>query len=66
MDLSHDVLVVLAKTFGLFWLVGMSIGITAYAFWPSLGQRFNRAARSILDDEQGPLNHSGHREDKSG
>ena len=32
----------------------LSIGITVYAFWPSLGDRFDKAAKSILDDEDGP------------
>lgn len=54
MDLSHDFFVGLAKSFGLFWLIALSIGITAYAFWPSLGGRFDKAANSILDDEDGP------------
>ncbi|KKN00492.1 hypothetical protein LCGC14_1137250 [marine sediment metagenome] len=54
MELSHELLVGLAKSFGLFWLIALSIGITAYAFWPSLGKRFDTAANSILDDEAGP------------
>ena len=54
MDISHDLLVGLAKSFGLFWLIAMSIGITLYAFWPSLGRQFDKAANSILDDEKGP------------
>ncbi len=54
MDLSHEFLVGLAKSFGLFWLIGLSVGITVYAFWPSLGKRFDTAAKSILDDEEGP------------
>ncbi len=54
MDLSHEFYVALSKSFGLFWLIGLSIGITLYAFWPSLGGRFDRAAQSILDDEDGP------------
>ena len=54
MDLSHDSLVVFAKTFGLIYLIVLSIGITVYAFWPSLGPRFDRAAKSVLDDEEGP------------
>lgn len=55
MDISHQTLVIVAKSFGLFYLVALSIGILAYAFWPSLGKRFDRAANSILDDEDGPL-----------
>jgi cytochrome c oxidase cbb3-type subunit 4 len=54
MSFSHEFFVVLAKSFGLFWLVGLSIGITVYAFWPSLRGRFDKAAKSILDDEEGP------------
>jgi cytochrome c oxidase cbb3-type subunit 4 len=54
MDLSHDSLVIFAKTFGLIYLIVLSIGITVYAYWPSLGQRFDRAAKSVLDDEEGP------------
>jgi cytochrome c oxidase cbb3-type subunit 4 len=54
MELSHEFFVGLAKSFGLFWLIGLSIAITVYAFWPSLGRRFDKAANSILDDEEGP------------
>jgi cytochrome c oxidase cbb3-type subunit 4 len=54
MDVDHDTMVAFAKTFGLFYLIALSIGITAYAFWPSLGKRFDRAAKSVLDDEEGP------------
>ena len=54
MDISHDWLVGFAKTFGLIYLIALSVGITLYAFWPSLGKRFDKAAKSILDDEDGP------------
>ncbi len=54
MDISHDWLVGLSKSFGLFYLVALSVGITVYAFWPSLEKRFDKAAKSILDDEDGP------------
>ncbi len=54
MDISHEFLVGLAKTFGLFYLIAMSVVVTLYAFWPSLGKRFDKAAKSVLDDEDGP------------
>ena len=54
MDVDHATMVAFAKTFGLFYLIALSVGITAYAFWPSLGKRFDRAAKSVLDDEEGP------------
>ena len=54
MDLSYDVVAGFAKSFGLFYLIAMSIAVVVYAFWPSLGKRFDRAAESVLNDEDGP------------
>lgn len=54
MDIDHDTLVVLAKFFGLFYLIALSVGVLIYACWPSNRQRFDRAARNILNDEDGP------------
>ena len=53
MDLSHEWFVGFSKSFGLFYLIALSIGLTLYTFWPSLGKRFGKAAKSILDDEDG-------------
>ena len=54
-DTSHAGLVIVAKSFGLVYLVALSIGVAAYAFWPSLAKRFDRAANSIIDDEDKPV-----------
>lgn len=54
MDLTHDLASAIAKSFGLFYLIALSVGITVYAYWPSLSKRFDKAANSILDDEDGP------------
>lgn len=54
MQIDHDTLVGFAKTFGLFYLIVMSVVAVIYAFWPSNSKRFDRAARSVLDDEEGP------------
>ncbi|MCP1167043.1 cbb3-type cytochrome oxidase subunit 3 [Limimaricola litoreus] len=54
MDIPHELFVGFSKSFGLFYLIALSIGITLYAFWPSLKERFDKAAKSILDDEDGP------------
>ncbi|MEX2518258.1 MAG: cbb3-type cytochrome c oxidase subunit 3 [Paracoccaceae bacterium] len=54
MEITHEDLVALSKSFGLFYLIALSVGVTIYAFWPSLGPKFDRAAKSILDDEDGP------------
>ena len=54
MDIDHDTLVVFSKTFGLFFLIAMFAAAVVYAFWPSKKDKFDRAARSVLDDEDGP------------
>ncbi|MGE0652493.1 MAG: cbb3-type cytochrome oxidase subunit 3 [Alphaproteobacteria bacterium] len=54
MDLDHGTLVAFSKTFGLFYLIALSIGAVVYACWPSNRKKFDRAARSILTDEDRP------------
>tara|TARA_R110000868_G_scaffold89630_3_gene249444 strand:- start:157 stop:330 length:174 start_codon:yes stop_codon:yes gene_type:complete len=51
---DHETLVAISKSFGLFYLIALSIGVLIYACWPSNKLRFERAAKSILDDEEGP------------
>ena len=50
----HDDLVWLAKSAGLFYLVGLSIVIVAYVYWPSNKKRFEQAATAILNDDDRP------------
>jgi cytochrome c oxidase cbb3-type subunit IV len=54
MEMTYETTSAIAKSFGLIYLIALSIGITVYAFWPSLGARFDKAAKSVLDDEDGP------------
>ena len=54
MDIGHDTLVAVAKSFGLFYLIAMSIGVVIYAYRPSKKPDFDRAANAILDDEDRP------------
>ena len=54
MTVEHDFLVGLSKSFGLFYLIALSIGVLIYAYWPSNKTRFDHAARSILSDEDKP------------
>jgi cytochrome c oxidase cbb3-type subunit IV len=54
MQIDHDTLVVFAKTFGLFYLIAMFSAAVIYAFWPSKKGEFDRAARSVFNDEDGP------------
>jgi cytochrome c oxidase cbb3-type subunit 4 len=54
MEIDHETLVGFAKTFGLFYLIAMFAAAVLYAFWPAKKDDFDRAARSVLDDEDGP------------
>jgi cytochrome c oxidase cbb3-type subunit IV len=54
MDIDHDTLVMLSKSFGLFYLIALSIGVVLYAYWPSNQKRFDRAAESVIEDEDTP------------
>jgi cytochrome c oxidase cbb3-type subunit 4 len=52
--MSNDFMVWFSKSFGLFYLIALSIGVLIYAFWPSNKQRFDEAAQSILGHEDKP------------
>jgi cytochrome c oxidase cbb3-type subunit IV len=54
MSVDHDLLVGISKSFGLFYLMGLSVAVLIYAFWPSNKPRFDGAARSILEGEDKP------------
>lgn len=51
---SHDTLVFVAKTFGLFYLVALSLIFLVHTLRPSMRARYERAARSIFDGEDRP------------
>ena len=51
----HDDLVWLAKSAGLFYLLGLSILIVAWVYWPSNKKRYEPAAAAILQDDDRPL-----------
>lgn len=52
--MDHDFTVWFSKSFGLFYLIALSVIIVAYAFWPSNKKRFDAAAQSIIGDEDKP------------
>ncbi|MCP8937433.1 cbb3-type cytochrome c oxidase subunit 3 [Alsobacter sp. SYSU M60028] len=52
--MTHDFALWLSKSVGLFWLIGMSLGVLAYTFWPSNQKRFRDAANSVIEDEDKP------------
>ena len=54
MDIAHEDLVWLAKSAGLFYLIGLSVIVLVYVYWPSNKKRFERAAASVLNEEDRP------------
>ena len=54
MEFDHATLVWFSKSFGLFYLIGLSLAVLAYALWPSNKPSFDRAAGSILGEEDKP------------
>ncbi|HRY26307.1 MAG: cbb3-type cytochrome c oxidase subunit 3 [Geminicoccaceae bacterium] len=52
---SHETLVVLAKTFGLFWMMGFFVIVAVLAFRPSRKAAYERVALSILPGADRPL-----------
>ena len=56
MGIDHDTLVGFAKSWGLFYLIAFSIAVLVYVFWPGNSRRFDRAKKSILDEDDKPLN----------
>jgi cytochrome c oxidase cbb3-type subunit 4 len=54
MSVSHEGLVWLAQSVGLFYLVGLSLIVLVYVYWPSNKKRFEQAAEAILHGEDKP------------
>ncbi len=54
MDFDHNTLVAFSKSYGLFYLMGMSVVVLLYAFWPNNRDRFDAAANSIIESEDKP------------
>ena len=54
MTIDHDTLVWLAKSFGLIYLLAMSLVVLVYAYWPSNKRRFDKAAETIFQKEDKP------------
>ncbi|MGB4865106.1 MAG: cbb3-type cytochrome c oxidase subunit 3 [Hyphomicrobium sp.] len=54
MTVDHLDVVYVAKTYGLVFLVAFFVIATVYAYWPSNRQRFEEAAKSVIDDEDTP------------
>ena len=52
--MDQDFGVWFSKSFGVFDLIALSIGIVAYAYWPSNKRKFDEAAQSILGHDDKP------------
>lgn len=52
MELGHDTLAAFAKSWGLFYLMGLFLAAVVYALWPRNRARFERARNSILEDPE--------------
>jgi cytochrome c oxidase cbb3-type subunit 4 len=52
--LDFDTLAWFAQSFGLIYLLALSLFVLLYAYWPSNRRRFDGAARSIFEDEDEP------------
>jgi cytochrome c oxidase cbb3-type subunit IV len=53
-DLDHQSIVHFAKSWGLFYMIALAIGVLIYVFWPSNRKRFEDARKSILDKDDRP------------
>jgi cytochrome c oxidase cbb3-type subunit 4 len=51
MNFDYATLVGFAKSWGLFYLIALGIGVVIYTFRPSNKRRFDKAKNDILDDE---------------
>lgn len=54
MSIDHELLVGLAKQFGLFYLMALAAVILVWTYWPSRKKSHDRAAQSILEGEDRP------------
>ena len=55
MEADHNTFVWFSKSFGLFYLIGLSLIVLVYTYWPANQKPFERAARAVLDDDDKPF-----------
>lgn len=56
MELDYQSVVAFSKSWGLFYLIALAIGVLVYTFWPKNKKRFDQAKKSILDKDDKPWN----------
>lgn len=54
MSWEYEAVVGFSKSWGLFYLIAMAVGVLVYTFWPANKKRFERAKDSILDGDDKP------------
>lgn len=54
MDIDHSTVVAFAKSFGLFYLIALSVAVLVYTFRPSNRKRFDEAAQAVIEEEDTP------------
>ena len=54
MDWTHETFVAVSKSWGLFYLVGLSVAVLIYALWPANHARFTQAKNAILEEDDTP------------
>jgi len=55
MPFDHETVVGFAKSFGLFYLLGMTVICLAWTYWPSNKKGFDEAAKMpLLEEEDRP------------
>ncbi len=52
--MDHQTLVGFAKSWGLFYLIGLAVAVVVYALWPRNRKKFDRAKKSIFDKTDRP------------
>ncbi|WP_299153755.1 cbb3-type cytochrome c oxidase subunit 3 [uncultured Tateyamaria sp.] len=53
MEFDHNFFVGFAKSYGLFYMMAFFFGAVVYAYWPANQEKFDQAAKSILDEDEG-------------
>jgi cytochrome c oxidase cbb3-type subunit 4 len=49
--LEHNLMLGFAKSWGLFYLIALALGVVVYTFWPGNKKRFEQAARLPLEKD---------------
>jgi len=51
---DHETVVAFSKSWGLFYIIGMAVIATVYAYWPSNKKKFDHAKQAVLRKEDHP------------